>query len=112
MFAFLLNNLFVIPGKEFCSCINVGIPTLFATIRVGPLAKPPVPIATSGLNCFMILLAFHKLLINLKAKDKLSTVIFLCTPEIHRPFISNPACGIFSISILSLAPTNRKLASG
>ena len=78
-----------------------------AILSTGPLANPPVPTATSGLNAFMIFLAFHKLIITLNGKLKFFNVKLRCKPLIHKPFIGYPASGTFSISILPLAPTKR-----
>ena len=56
--------LLVIPGKQFCSCIKVGIFFIAATCNKGPLANPPVPIAIWGLKLFIICADFIKLLIS------------------------------------------------
>ena len=79
--------LFVIPGRLFCSCTSVGIFLEIATRSNGPLANPPVPMTTSGLNLFTIFLDFEILLINLKGKDKFLRLKERSIPVIHRPSI-------------------------
>lgn len=49
------------PGITFCSWIRVGMWESAAAMRMGPHTYPPVPITTSGLNCFRMDLALKRL---------------------------------------------------
>ena len=60
---------------------------LFAICNNGPLAKPPVPITTSGLNALIILRAFVKLFANFNGNIMFCSVSFRCNPAIQSPSI-------------------------
>ena len=83
-----------------------------AVKSAGPLAKPPVPTAKSGLKFLIVFLAFNKLEINLNGKPMFFNKLPLSNPAIFKPTILKPACGTFSISIFPFAPMNKNSASG
>ena len=47
-FAYLLKNLFALPGTLFCSCKTTGIFSLCAAKTTGTVTYPPTPTTTSG----------------------------------------------------------------
>ena len=83
-----------------------------ATFNVGPLAYPPTPTATCGLNSFRIRRAFHWLRNNLIITAKFFHKRLRSKPATGRPIILYPASGTRCISIRPSAPTKRISASG
>src|SRR5690606_9990196 len=110
-FTFLPSKRLVMPGNEFCSWMSVGIPRAAATCNKGPLAYPPTPITTCGLNWLISFRALNKLLMTFTGNKAFLTVSRRCKPLIQSPSILNPAAGTFSISIRPFAPTNKNSAS-
>ena len=90
----------------------VGILNKLAIKSNGPLAYPPVPITTWGLNFSSIEMDFSKLKNSLKGNIAFLNDRERCSPSIHRPIISYPASGTLFISILPNAPTNKIFVLG
>ena len=63
--------------------MTVGMCRMLAAIRVGPLAKPPTPMTTSGLNRFKMAMAWLMLLVSFSGK--VSALRSFVKPLIHRP---------------------------
>src|SRR5690606_40701412 len=98
--------LLVMPAKEFCSWINVGMFIREATSSRGPLANPPTPTTTSGFIFRINPYDFIRLLISWNGNVRLRIMFFRSRPDIHSPTMGYPAAGTFSISIRPCAPTN------
>lgn len=109
--AFCASNLFVTPAK-FCSCIKVGTPIMPATFNVGPLAYPPTPTATCGLNSFRIRRAFHWLRNNLIITAKFFHKRLRSKPATGRPIIYILHRAHVASPFVPSAPTKRISASG
>ena len=71
--------------------MRVGTPSLFAILKVGPLAYPPTPMTTSGLKDSIIFLAAVKLLSRRIGKEKFLIKELIendrCIPTTSSPLI-------------------------
>ena len=67
--------------------MKVGIFIKLETNKIGPLAKPPVPITRFGLNFMRIIKDWNKLIINSKGSKRLEIETFLLKPDIFNPLI-------------------------
>ena len=85
--------------------MKVGNFSKLDTNKIGPLAKPPVPITKFGLNFRIITTDWIKLINNLKGNNILEKENFLFNPEIFNPLILYPRSGTIFISILFFEPT-------
>ena len=92
--------------------MRVGTPRCAAAHKVGPLAYPPTPTATSGRKSRTIRRAIRRLLHSRHNTLKLANGLLRLKPLTGRPLIGYPAAGTFSISMRLSAPTNNISASG
>ena len=103
----MLDSIFTaFPGNALLSCNITGILFFFAARTTGPHIYPPVPITTSGLNSFIILIASPIPLYVLCIFFKLSIEIFLLNPYASIVFNLYPALGTKSFSKPLVVPIN------
>ena len=102
----------VMPGNPFCSWMTVGMPALAAAQRSGPLANPPTPTATSGLNRRTIRRLIHSERRSLNGNNRFRAESLRSMPVMGNPVMVCPAAGTRSISMRPPAPTNSMTTLG
>ena len=106
-------NIFTaLPGNALLSCNTTGIFSLLAAHTTGPQIYPPAPTIISGLNSFIIFLAFPVAIKVAYIFLKFSIEIFLLNPYASIVFNSYPALGTKSFSNPLFVPINIISESG